>query len=95
MKSCLLARIASLVPNFGDLSREDKVKTLLCPATNIAAKSINKFIGLMFKAREKIDEGADPAQLTFPPQVFLQDFDESDTDSEEEGGYDLASSSEN
>ena len=94
-RRCLLARIASLVPNFGDLSREDKVKTLLCPATNIAAKSINKFIGLMFKAREKIDEGADPAQLTFPPQVFLQDFDESDTDSEVEGEYDSASSSEN
>ena len=83
------------MPNFEDLSREDKVKTLLCPATNIAAKSINKFIGLMFKAREKIDEGADPAHLTFPPQVFLQDSDESDTDSDVEGEYDSASGSEN
>ena len=75
------------MPNFGELSREDKVKTLLCPATNIAAKSVNKFIGLMFKAREKIDNGADPAQLTFPPQVVLQDIDESDADSDTEGEY--------
>ena len=86
-RRCCLARIASLVPNFGELSREDKVKTLLCPATNIAAKSVNKFIGLMFKAREKIDNGADPAQLTFPPQVVLQDIDESDADSDTEGEY--------
>ena len=90
-----MARIASLVPSFWELSREDKVKTLLCPATNIAAKSVNKFIGLMFKARVKIDEGADPAQLTFPPQVVLQDIDESDADSDVEDEYDSASGSEN
>ena len=93
-RRCFLARIASLVPNFGNLSKEDKVKILLCPASNIAAKTVNKFIGLMFKAREKIDEGADPAQLTFPPQVILQDIDESDADSDVEGEYDSASGSE-
>ena len=28
------------------------------------------------------DDGANPAQLTFPPQVVLQDIDESDADSD-------------
>ena len=93
-RRCFVARIASVVPRFEELSREDKVKTLLCPASNIAVKLVNKFTSLMFKAREKIDEGADPAQLTFPPQVFLHDCDESDTDSEVEGEYDSASGSE-
>ena len=94
-RRCFLARIASVVPRFEELSREDKVKTLLCPASNIAAKLVNKFTGLMFKAREKIDEGADPAQLTFPPQLVLQDIDESDADSDVEDEYDSASGSEN
>ena len=94
-RRCFLARIASVVPRFEELSREDKVKTLLCPASNIAAKLVNKFTGLMFKAREKIDNGADPAQLTFPPQVLLHDIDESDADSDMEDEYDSASGSEN
>ena len=84
-----------MVPRFEQQSREDKVKTLLCPVSNIAAKIVNKFTGLMFKARDKIDNGADPAQLTFPPQVQLQDIDESDTDSDMEDEYDSASGSEN
>ena len=49
----------------------------------------------MFKARDKIDNGADPAQLTFPPQVQLQDIDESDADSDMEDEYDSASGPEN
>ena len=49
----------------------------------------------MFKARDKIDKGADPAQLTFPPQVLLHDIDESDADSDMEDEYDSASGSEN
>ena len=37
------------------------------------------------------DDGADPAQLTFPPQVVLQDIDESDADSDVEDEYDSGS----
>ena len=51
-RRCFLARIASVVPRFEELSREDKVKTLLCPASNIAAKLVNKFTGLKGKNRQ-------------------------------------------
>ena len=39
------------------LSKENKVKKMLCPTSPQAAKLVNKFIGIMFNARESIDKG--------------------------------------
>lgn len=71
------------------MSREDKVKTLLCPASIMAAKLVNKYIGLMFKARDRMDEGLDPSLLTFPPQVtgLQSDLDQSSLSNISEGDW--------
>ena len=48
---------------------------LLCPGmrrwefANIAAKLINKYIGIMFRARDRIELGEHPSCLTFQPQI--------------------------
>jgi hypothetical protein len=68
-RRCLFAKYSQIFPLFPSLSREEKVRTLLCPASNAAAKLINKFISIMFKGRDKIEEGVNPTLLTFPPQV--------------------------
>ena len=44
-------------------------RTILCPARNIAATLIKKMISIMFKSRDKIEEGLHSSLLTFPPQV--------------------------
>ena len=52
------AEMDAIIPNFGSLSTTDKVKIILCPATNQAAKLTNQFIGKSFKQRENIDKVA-------------------------------------
>ena len=64
--------MGTIIPNFGSLNVIDKVKTILCPATNQAAKLTNRFIGTMFKERENIDKG-----------VNLQEDQENISDSDE------------
>ena len=65
----MFAKLSEILPSFPTLSREDKIQTVLCPASNTAAKFINKFICIMFKGRDKIEEGLHTSLLTFPPQV--------------------------
>ena len=56
-RACFLKRLECHVPNIMSLSKENKVKTMLCPTSPQAAKLVNKFIGIMFNARENIDKG--------------------------------------
>ena len=69
-RRCFFSKLSIVLPSFPLLSREEKVRTMLCPASNIAAKLINKFIGIMFKSRDRIEEGLHASLLTFPPQVL-------------------------
>jgi hypothetical protein len=68
-RRCFFAKYSQILPIFPSLSREEKVRTMLCPASNAASKLINKFISIMFVGRDKIEEGLHPTLLTFPPQV--------------------------
>ena len=67
-----------------ELSNLNKAKVILCPVTPQAAKLANKFIGLMFKAREALD--LNEILLEYPTwepgttNPFFNDVDE-DTDS--------------
>ena len=53
-RRCLFSRMSLIMPNFQSMSKENKVSTLLCPATPRAAKLVNKYIGLLFKLRDQI-----------------------------------------
>ena len=62
----------------------DQAKTILCPTKPETAKLVNKFIGIMFQARAKIDQ-QDPAveNIIYPTWVpgtrnpFVNEFSES------------------
>ena len=54
--ACFLKRLECFVPNIFNLSTDDKIKTMLCPTSPQSAKLINKFIGIMFNARDTIDK---------------------------------------
>ena len=72
VRAKFFADMGTIIPTFGSLNTIDKVKTILCPATNQAAKLTNRFIGTMFKERENIDNG-----------VYLQEDQENVSDSDE------------
>ena len=71
----------SLIPSFPCLSDIDKIKTILCPVTPQAAKLADKFMGIMFNARDIIDNGGDLQEYpTWAPDTdnpFIED-DQSD-----------------
>ena len=78
-----------------------KLKYILCPTSEILCKVINKFIRIMFNARDNIDEGIiTPCYPTYnPPFTHLNnaEFDQfSDCDEEEtsfsSSGSDLSES---
>ena len=58
------------------MSDRDKLSTILCPTSTKAAKNTNKYISILFKAREKIDSGDHISILTLPPMV--EDYFETD-----------------
>ena len=57
-RACFLKRLECFVPTIGTMSELDLVKTMLCPVSPQAAKLADKYIALMFKARDEIDLGA-------------------------------------
>ena len=64
--------------NFPNLPIEQKIVSLLCPAKTKPAKLFNKFIGIIFSARNRIDNG-EPMDLAFVANNFFEsDSDDSD-----------------
>ena len=55
-RNCFFAMLDTVVPEFSQMSRQHKISTILCPTNTKAAKLANKFIGILFKARDQIDE---------------------------------------
>ena len=69
------------------MSDSDKVATILCPTSAKAAKITNKYVGILFNAREKIDLGEHSSNLTFPPNIeFYVDGDLNTSDSSSPDG---------
>ena len=68
-RQCLLGRLSALNCNFPIMSPTEQVMSMLCPTNPQAAKSVNKYIKILFKARENIDNGYHISTMTFSPQV--------------------------
>ena len=56
-RTCFLKRLECLVPAARTMQELDLVKTILCPVTPQTAKLVDKYMGIMFKARADIDAG--------------------------------------
>ena len=79
---CLFGKVGSIINNFHDLNFENKVKTLLCPNNLILGKIVNKYIKIIFRSRQKVDEGCPISSLTFPPMLnSFEDDNISESDS--------------
>ena len=78
-RECFFNKLGTILPNFIDLPNEQKLATILCPATATAAKLSNKYIAILFNNRKKLDEGIPINTLTFPPQV--EDYIDDSSDS--------------
>ena len=65
--------MSSISPSFHNLTCDEKLKYILCPTSEIMCKVVNKFIRIMFNARDNIDEGIETScyPTYTPPFTFL------------------------
>ena len=56
-RACFVKRLECFIPSISKMTEIDFVKTILCPVKPQIAKLVDKFIGLMFKARDEINSG--------------------------------------
>lgn len=68
-RQCLLGKLSSINPNILKYSPDEQVKIMLCPSSAQATKLVNKYIHILMKARENIDNGDHITNLTFPPNI--------------------------
>ena len=61
---------------FRNLSTKDKFKTMLCPSVSAACKVTNQFLRIMFLARDKLAQGVNMSELTYP-SLPVNNLDES------------------
>ena len=65
-RACFIGKMSSMLPNFKDMSNSNQLKTMLCPTSSGATKIINKFIRIMFLARDYITDGNNAEDLSYP-----------------------------
>jgi hypothetical protein len=65
-RACYIGKMSSILPGFNTLSSNDQFKTMLCPTSAAACKVTNQFLRIMFLARDKLSEGVNMAELTYP-----------------------------
>ena len=73
-RGCFFGKMSSIVPNFNTMSSSDKLKTILCPTSTAATKTVNKFIRIMFLARDFIDEGNNINDMSYPTMPVNYDY---------------------
>ena len=93
-RACFFGKLSSISPQFNTLSEDQKIKFILCPTSEIITKVVNKYIRIIFNARDNIDKGIDISANCYPtytPPFTGYDFEHfSDTD---EGEASFCSSS--
>ena len=56
-RQCFINRMSALCPIFPNLTADQQLVTLLCPATASIAKCVSKYLGIITNARKQIDLG--------------------------------------
>ena len=65
-RAYFIGKMTSILPGFNLLTSEDQFKTMLCPSVSAACKVTNQFLRIMFVARDKLAEGVNMSELTYP-----------------------------
>ena len=63
-RNCLFGKLSSLIPNFLQLSQDQKLLAILCPATADIALCVSKYLGIISDTRSKLDKGLSNDMLT-------------------------------
>ena len=96
-RACFFGKLSSIIPNFPSLSEEDKFRVILCPTSEISTKVINKYIRIMFNARDNLDNGVTKScyPTYTPPFDFSpnDNFDQFSDIDEAEASYSSADTS--
>ena len=58
--------MTSILPGFNLLTSEDKFKSMLFLSVSAACKVTNQFLRIMFLARDKLAEGVNMSELSYP-----------------------------
>ena len=75
-----MGKMGSVIPNFKNMSSSDQLKTILCPTSTAVTKIVNKFIRIMFLARDNLEEGVDIEEMSYPTMPVYNDYDYTDYD---------------
>jgi len=62
-RNCFLGKLSSLIPNFSQMSKNDQLLTILCPASAEIAKCVSKYLGIIVETRKKRDRGLSTEML--------------------------------
>ena len=73
-RNCFLSKLGSVLPSFQSLSPHNKVLTMLCPVTTVAAKLVNKYIKIMFECRNCLDNGIPILNMGYEKGVTINPF---------------------
>ena len=73
-RACFIGRMSSILPYFKNMSSTNQLKTILCPTSTAETKIINKFIRIMFLARDSIEEGNNLDEMSYPTMPVNYDF---------------------
>ena len=63
-RNCLFGKLSSLIPNFLQLSQDQRLLAILCPATADIALCVSKYLGIISDTRSKLDKGLSNDMLT-------------------------------
>ena len=92
-RACFFGKMSSISPSFHNLTCDEKLKYILCPTSEIMCKVVNKFIRIMFNARDNIDEGIETSCYpTYTPPFTFLNCTSFDQFSDSEGDTSLSSS---
>ena len=73
-RACFMGKMNSIIPSFKNLSSSNQLKTILCPTSTAATKVVNKYIRIMFLARDRLGEGNNIDNFSYPTLPVIQDF---------------------
>ena len=75
-----MGKMGSVIPDFKNMSSSHQLKLILCPTSTAVTKIVNKFIRIMFLARDNLEEGVDIGEMSYPTMPVYNDYDYTDYD---------------
>ena len=64
-RNCFFGKITSMLPDFREMSPENKLLTILCPAKTDLALCVSKYLKIITETRMKLDQGLSNTMLKY------------------------------